>query len=101
MGKNGWNVGEAKRQFSELLRRSEHHPQLIYRRNRLIAAVIAMDETTASDIARPVSLADRFEEARSLFRSEKARLPVPRRQTRRNEFVKVLDELADGHKRSK
>ena len=100
MDKNGWNVGEAKQQFSELLRRSEHQPQLIYRRNRLIAAVVAMDEAKASTMASPVTLADRFEEVRALARREKVQLRIPSRRSRRNHFERTLDELADGHERS-
>jgi antitoxin (DNA-binding transcriptional repressor) of toxin-antitoxin stability system len=100
MDKNEWNVGEAKQQFSELLRRSERQPQLIYRRNRLIAAVVAMDETKASALNEPITLADRFDEIREVFRQEKTQLRAPRRRDRKNDFVSVLDELADGHKRS-
>jgi antitoxin (DNA-binding transcriptional repressor) of toxin-antitoxin stability system len=101
MDKNGWNVGEAKQQFSELLRRSERRPQLIYRRNRLVAAVVAIDDEKASALAEPVTLADRFAEIREVFRREKAQLRVPVRRDRKNDFVSVLDELVDGHKRSK
>lgn len=100
MDKNGWKVGEAKQQFSELLRRSERQPQLIYRRNRLIAAVIAVDESNAPALHQP-TLAERFDEIREVFRQEKARLPTLRRRDRKNDFVSVLDELAGGHKRSK
>lgn len=101
MDKNGWNVGEAKQQFSELLRRSEHQPQLIYRRNRLVAAVVAVDETKMSVIAPRVTIADRFEEARTLFQQQKVDLPVLRRRSRRNDFVRTLDAVAGRHKRSK
>lgn len=100
MDKNDWQVGEAKQQFSELLRRSERQPQLIYRRNRLVAAVVAMDETKAAALNEPVTLADRFDEIREVFRQEKAHLRVPPRRDRKNDFASVLDELADGHKRS-
>ena len=100
MDKNEWNVGDAKQQFSELLRRSQRQPQLIYRRNRLIAAVVAVDEEKAATLVEPVTLADRFDEIRATFRQEKARLPVTRRRDRRNDFVSVPDELADRHKRS-
>jgi len=99
MDKNGWNVGEAKQQFSELLKRSERHPQLIYRRNRLVAAVVAVDEANVSAITGRITIAERFQEARELFKEEKASLPVPRRRSRRNEFVRTIDALADGHKR--
>jgi predicted nucleic acid-binding protein len=50
MDKNGWNVSEAKQQFSEVLRCSESEPQLIYRRDRLIAAVISVDETRTTSM---------------------------------------------------
>jgi antitoxin (DNA-binding transcriptional repressor) of toxin-antitoxin stability system len=70
MDKNGWNVGAAKQQFSEVLRRSQHEPQLIYRRDRLVAAVIAMDESTIVEAPR-VTIGDRFREARELFREQR------------------------------
>ena len=100
MDKNGWNVGEAKQQFSELLRRTEREPQLIYRRNRLIAAVVATDETNAHAIGKRITIGDRFEEARELLRRENYRLPRARRRSRANVFVRALDAVADGHKRS-
>ncbi len=100
MDKNGWKVGEAKQQFSEVLRRSESAPQLIYRRNRLIAAVVAMDEAQAATVSRRVTIGDRFEEARELFRQETYRLPQTPRRSRRNTFVRTLDAVAGGHKRS-
>jgi prevent-host-death family protein len=101
MDRNVWNVGEAKQQFSEVLRRSESEPQLIYRRNRLIAAVVAVDETKAAAIGRRPTIGERFEEARELFRSENYRLPEVRRRSRPNDFVRTLDAVADGHKRRK
>lgn len=90
MDKNGWNVGEAKQQFSELLRRSESQPQLIYRRNRLVAAVIAMDETKVSALAERATIADRFQQARELLQQEKVRLPLLRRRSRHNDFERTL-----------
>ena len=89
MDKNGWNVGEAKQQLSELLRRTENAPQLIDRRNRLIAAVVAMDESTATGVAPRVTIGDRFEEARELFRRANYRLPLSRRRSRGNDFVRA------------
>jgi antitoxin (DNA-binding transcriptional repressor) of toxin-antitoxin stability system len=101
MDKNEWKVGEAKQQFSEVLRRSERVPQLIYRRNRLIAAVVAIDETSVATVARRVTIGDRFEEARELLRRENYHLPQTRRRSRGNNFVRTLDAVADGHKRPK
>ncbi len=102
MDKNEWKVGEAKQQFSEVLRRSEAEPQLIYRRNKLVAAVVAMDETKTAAVAAPLTIAERFEELREILRSENYEMPpTPRRTWRRNEFVRTLNAVADGHERSK
>ncbi len=99
MDKNEWNVGAAKQQFSELLRRSASEPQLIYRRSRLVAAVIAMDESKLAAGAKRMTIANRFEEARELLREQSYRLPQTRRGSRRNDFVSTLDAVAGGHKR--
>ena len=39
-----WLTGDAKQQFSEVLRQSEEEPQEIYRRETLVAAVISAAE---------------------------------------------------------
>lgn len=100
MDKKGWNVGAAKQQFSEVLRRSESEPQLIYRRNRLIAAVIAMDESKVDASAGRVTIGDRFQEARELLHDQKYRLPQTGRRSRRNDMVRTLDAVAGRYKRS-
>jgi Phd_YefM. len=101
MDKNEWNVGEAKQQFSEVLRRSASEPQMIYRRNQLVAAVVAVDEANAAAVTRRVTIGDRFAELRELLGEKSYRLPQTRRRSRRNDFVRTLDALAGGHKRSK
>jgi hypothetical protein len=101
MDKNGWKVGEAKQQFSEVLRRSETEPQLIYHRRRLVAAVVAVDETNVATISKRVTIADRIREARELFRGDNYKLPVTRRRARANSFAVTLNALANRHERSK
>jgi antitoxin (DNA-binding transcriptional repressor) of toxin-antitoxin stability system len=101
MDKNGWNVGEAKQQFSEVLRRSETEPQLIYHRSRLVAAVVAVNETSVGAVARRVTIADRIREASALFRQENYKLPATRRRARPNSFAVTLNALASRHERSK
>jgi hypothetical protein len=101
MDKNGWKVGEAKQQFSEVLRRSETQPQLIYRRRRLVAAVVAVDDTSVASVSRRVTIGDRIEEARELFRSENYQLPATRRRARANAFPVILNALTSRHERSK
>ncbi|HEX3577450.1 MAG TPA: hypothetical protein VHY33_02705 [Thermoanaerobaculia bacterium] len=100
MDKNGWKVGEAKQQFSEVLRRSEMQPQLIYRRSRLVAAVVAVDADNVATISRRVTIADRINEARELFRHEDYELPTTHRRARANPFAETLNAFARRHKRS-
>jgi len=101
MDKNGWNVGEAKQQFSEVLRRSAMHPQLIYRRSRLVAAVVAVDDANVAAISPRITIADRINEARQLFGDENYQLPPTRRRARANAFAGTLNALTRRHKRSK
>jgi prevent-host-death family protein len=42
-----WNIAEARQRFSEIIRQSAETPQLIYNRNRLVAAVIAAEDYRA------------------------------------------------------
>lgn len=102
MDKNGWSVGEAKQQFSEVLRRSEEEPQLIYRRNRLVAAVVRVDdaEQIPGEAAKASSVGEFVRANRDRIRGLGFVLPRTNRRPRRNDFLKALDELADRHKRS-
>ena len=100
MDKNEWRVGKAKQQFAELLRRSETEPQLIFRRNRLIAAVVGVEDANAIPGAPRRSIGDRFSEVRELLRRERYRLPTIRRRSRGNDFVRTLDAVARRHERS-
>ena len=101
MDKNEWQVGEAKQQFSEVLRRSEDEPQLIYRRRRLIAAIVSTDEANVAAISNPRTIADRFAEARDLLEQENYRLPRTRRRARANSFTRTLNAVSSRHERSK
>ncbi len=94
MDKNEWKVGAAKQRFSEVLRRSEEAPQLIYRRDRLVAAVIGVDDLEeVPRVSRP-SIAERFTEVREVIRKEKYRLPSSSRKMRSNDFVSTIDDVA-------
>jgi hypothetical protein len=65
-----WMTGEAKQQFSELLRKSAEEPQLIYRRDRLVAAVISPADFAELERARALrggqTLGQRFDEIREI-----------------------------------
>ncbi|WP_296899130.1 type II toxin-antitoxin system prevent-host-death family antitoxin, partial [Thiohalocapsa sp.] len=42
-----WKIADAKQRFSELVRQAVAEPQLIYNRNRLVAAVIDAEDYQA------------------------------------------------------
>jgi len=92
--KNEWNVGAAKQRFSEVLRRSEKSPQLIYRREKLVAAIIAVEDRSDVPGAEGRSIGDRFAEARRVFRKANYRLPSSTRRNRKETLAGAIDELA-------
>lgn len=100
MDKNVWTVGEAKQQFSEVLRRSEEEPQLIYRRNRLVAAIIHVDD--AGDVPgapKPPSLGQYVRDHQDVVQKYGFTLPRTKRRSRKNAFAETLNELAARHER--
>lgn len=63
-------TGEAKQQFSEVLRRSRIEPQQIFRRDRLVAAVVSAETYEEFERwregRRRRTLGDAFDEVREL-----------------------------------
>ena len=82
-----WRIAEAKQQFSEVVRRSGDAPQKIYRRDRLVAAVVSPDVLAAIETVRrqqsPLTLADAFSDVRSACLEERYELEFPERQDRK------------------
>lgn len=81
-----WHIAEAKQQFSELVRRSGEAPQKIYRRDRLVAAVVSPDVlATIEEVRRRQSsrtLAEAFSDVRAACREERYELQLPERRDR-------------------
>ena len=81
-----WHIGTAKQQFSEVVRRAQTEPQMIYNRNQLVAAVVCPDlvdkaqGTPSSRSAR--TLADLFAEFREVCVDEDYELQVGERRNR-------------------
>jgi len=86
-----WNVAEAKQRLSELLRAAAREPQAILSRSRPVAVVVdaeAFEEFKAWQAARRArTLAEAFEELRSIAAPAGYVLPLPRRRNRRNAFA--------------
>ena len=96
-----WNVAQAKQHLSEVIREAAHTPQLIYNRNRPVAAVIAAEELanyenwkkTQAESGKK-TLAEEFAELRRLAAGHPDPIPEPDRfaAMRTNAFVEMLEE---------
>jgi PHD/YefM family antitoxin component YafN of YafNO toxin-antitoxin module len=92
-----WKVAEAKQNFSRLLREAHHEPQLIYRRDRLVAALV--EPETFEEFRRwreerdRATLGERFAELRRICAEDDYDLPTSERRNRPNPFADVLDEV--------
>ena len=93
-----WHVAEAKQKFSEVLRATSEEPQLIFNRDRLVAAVVDARTFRAFQAwyeqQGKATLAGAFAELRRLCAEEGYTLTVPPRQDRDNAFVEVIANVS-------
>ena len=81
-----WKIGDAKRQFTKVVRAAQGEPQWIYRRQRLVAGVV--DAETLEDylawreVQERPTLADAFAELRSLCADEPGAFAAVERRDR-------------------
>jgi prevent-host-death family protein len=92
-----WKVSEAKQRFSDVVKSAAHEPQLIFNRNRLVAAIVDGETLKAFEDWRTaqerVTLADRFDELRVLIEKEDYDLAIPERRDRKNSMAENLDDI--------
>ena len=85
-----WKIGQAKQRFSEVVREASEEPQWIYKRDRLVAAVVdaeGLDEFLQWKRGRNRrSLAEAFDELRRV-RGDEAPIEAPPRMDRPNPFA--------------
>lgn len=85
-----WNVAEAKQRLSELLRAAAREPQTILSRSRPVAVVVdaeTFEEFRAWQASRRArTLAEAFEELRSVAGPTGSVLSLPRRRNRKDGF---------------
>jgi prevent-host-death family protein len=93
-----WHVAEAKQKFSEVLRATSEEPQLIFNRDRLVAAVVDARTFHAFQAwyeqQGKATLAEAFAELRCLCAEEDYTLTVPPRRDRDNAFVEVIANVS-------
>jgi antitoxin (DNA-binding transcriptional repressor) of toxin-antitoxin stability system len=78
-----WTIADARRRFSEMLSSAAREPQVIYRRGRPVATVVAPDRAAPSP-----TIADAFVELRAICAAENYVLERPRRRDRPNPFAR-------------
>jgi hypothetical protein len=96
-----WNVAKAKQKLSELIRASRGRPQLIFSRERLVAAMVSpetLEELQHLKDQQRGTLADAFTELSRLCEKEDYVLEAPPRADRPNSFVHAVGD-AGRHKR--
>jgi prevent-host-death family protein len=93
-----WSIAEAKQKFSDVVRRAGQEPQLIFNRERLVAAVIGPDTFEAFQAWRECeqsrTLVDAFAELRQIATEEAYTLEIPPRSDRRNAFADLFDDVS-------
>ena len=92
-----WKIAEAKQRFSEVLRSATKTPQLIFKRDTLVAAVV--DAATFERFQawrqdqRRRSVAEAFRQLREICAEESYVLESTARADRKNVFPDAIDEL--------
>lgn len=92
-----WKIAEAKQRFSEVVRETAEEPQLIYKRDRLVAVLMNAEEYGAFEAweeerQRP-SMAEAIAEIRKICEEEDYELEIPDRRDRPNPFAEALDDV--------
>ena len=92
-----WRIAEAKQSFSRLISATHEEPQLIYNRDRLVAAVIEAEifqefQDWQNEHRRP-SVAEGAKRVRRACAEEGYVFEQPSRQDRPNPFSDALDDL--------
>ena len=87
-----WKIAQAKQHLSRLIREAANEPQIIYNRNRPVAAVIGGEtlqifETWRKEQRTRRSLSEAFSELRALCLEEDYELPDVDRRDRSNPFA--------------
>lgn len=85
-----WTIAKAKNKFSELIRNAQKEPQLVYNRDKLIAAIISAEEYNEIQSIKvkeqKKTLLDFFNEFKDACIKEHYTLEIPKRINRKDQF---------------
>jgi hypothetical protein len=85
--KNTWTIATARQHLPEVVGRAAREPQLVYRRDKLVAVVISPERADEAAALRRPGLAAKLAELQRLCAEEGYELSAPPRRDRANPFA--------------
>jgi hypothetical protein len=85
--KKTWTIATARQHLPEVVGRAAREPQLVYRRDKLVAVVVSPDLADQAVNLRRPSLAVKLAELQRLCTEESYELSAPPRLERANPFA--------------
>jgi len=82
--KKTWTIAAARQSLSEVVGNAAHEPQHIYRRDKLVAAVVSPELAHQVDTLRRPSMATKLAELQRLCAEDGFELTTPARRDRAN-----------------
>jgi hypothetical protein len=82
--KKTWTIATARQHLPEVVDMASREPQLVYRRDKLVAAVVSPELAGEAENLRRPSLAAKLAELQRLCAEESYELPAPSRRDRAN-----------------
>jgi prevent-host-death family protein len=89
-----WSIAEARQRFSDLVRAAATEPQPVFNRGRLVAAMVDAETYRRfmewTEHQEKGSIAEAFDELRSLCADEEYSFEMPDRSDRPNPFLEEM-----------
>jgi hypothetical protein len=82
--KKSWSIATARQHLPQLVGLAAREPQLVYRRDKLVAAVVSPELAVEASRLGRASLASKLAELQRLCAEERYALAAPPRRDRRN-----------------
>jgi hypothetical protein len=83
-----WTIASARQQLPTLIGSAAREPQLVYRRNKLVAAVVSPELADELAAQRKPTVADAFAELQRICQEEDYELTVAPRRDRTNPMTR-------------
>ena len=98
--KKTWTIATARQHLPDVVGLAAHEPQLVYRRDKLVAAVVSPElADEVEHLLRP-TLATKLAELRRLCAEENYELTAPARDDRGNPFASRRARARPGARRA-